>query len=161
MEEVKNHQIKILGLEEKLQVTLDIPEIKFPIRLKGKLDRIDEKDGTLRIIDYKTGSVSPTQTEIIDWPIITAEYDHSKAFQLLCYALMYHTEKPIASLEAGIISFKKLGAGLIRFATKPKKGSRTKEYAITQETLEQFTRQLERLVIEICDINIPFTEKEI
>lgn len=161
IEEAKNHQIKILGLEEKLQVTLDIPEINFPINLKGKLDRIDEKNGTLRIIDYKTGSVTPTQVEIVDWEDITADYDHSKAFQLLCYALMYHSQKPISSVEAGIISFKKLGAGLMRFATKPKKGSRSKDTTITPETLKQFTHQLKNLIVEICDVNIQFTEKEV
>lgn len=161
IKEAKNHKIKILGLEEKLQITLDIPEIDFPVRLKGKLDRIDEKDGTLRIIDYKTGSVSPTQVEIVDWEDMLLDYNQNKAFQLLCYALMYHFQNPIATLEAGIISFKKLGLGLLRFATKPKKGSRTKDNAITHETLEHFAHQLKNLILEICNPDIPIVEKEV
>lgn len=161
IEEVRNHQIKILGLEEKLQVILDIPEIDFPVRLKGKLDRIDEKDGTLRIIDYKTGSVSPTQVEIVDWENITSDYEYSKAFQLLCYVLMYHIQTPISTVEAGIISFKKLGEGLMRFATKPKKGSRTKDNTITQKTLDLFTQKLKNLIVEISNPEIPFVEKEV
>lgn len=161
IEEIKNHKIKILGLEEKLQVTLDIPEIDFPVRLNGKLDRIDEKDGTLRIIDYKTGSVSPTQVEIVDWSAITSDYECSKAFQLLCYTLMYHLKNPITTVEAGIISFKKLGTGLMRFATKPKKGSRTKDNAITQETLDLFVHELKTLILDICNPDIPFMEKEV
>ena len=161
IEEAKNHQIKILGLEEKLQVTLDIPEIHFPIHLKGKLDRIDEKDGALRIIDYKTGNATSAQVEIVDWSAITTDYDYSKAFQLLCYALMYTSQTPVSTLEAGIISFKKLGAGLMRFATKPKKGSRTKDYHITEETLTYFSAELKGLIMEICAIDVPFVEKEV
>ncbi len=161
IEVVKRHSIKLIGLEQKLLAEIQIPEIDFPIQLKGKLDRIDEMDGTLRIIDYKTGRVTSTQVEIVDWEEITSNYDNSKAFQLLCYALMYQKDVPISSLEAGIVSFKNLSAGLMRFATKPKKGSRTKDNTITQETLELFSKALKHLILEICDPNIPFVEKEV
>ncbi len=161
IEDVKRHSIKLIGLEENLQVEIQVPEIDFPIQLKGKLDRIDEMDGTLRIIDYKTGRVTSTQLEIVDWEEITSNYDYSKAFQLLCYALMYQKKVPISTLEAGIFSFKNLSAGLMRFATKPKKGSRTKDNAITQETLELFSKELKHLILEICDADIPFVEKEV
>ncbi len=161
IEDVKQHSIKLIGLEEKLQIELDVTEINFPIHLKGKLDRIDEMDGTLRIIDYKTGKVTATQVEIVDWEEITSNYDCSKAFQLLCYALMYHKENPISTVEAGIISFKNLSAGLIRFATKPKKGSRTKDNAITPKTLKLFAQELKSLILEICNPDIPFVEKEV
>lgn len=159
--EVKNHDIKIISLEGKLNITLDIPEINFEIALKGKLDRIDEKDGVLRIIDYKTGKVESKHVEIVDWEEITTEYDYSKAFQLLCYATMYNDKNPIKTIESGIISFKNLNAGLLRFATKEKKGSRNKDYPITQETLALFQVELKKLILEICNPEVPFTEKEI
>jgi len=161
IEDVKQHSIKLIGLEEKLQVELNVPEIDFPIRLKGKLDRIDEKDGILRIIDYKTGRVTSTQVEIVAWEEITSDYEYSKAFQLLCYALMHQKEATSSTVEAGIISFKNLSAGLMRFATKPKKGSRTKDHVITPEILELFAQELKKLVLEICNPDIPFLEKEV
>lgn len=161
IKETTQHQIKIIGLEEKLDILLDLPEIRYPVRLKGKLDRIDEIDGTPRIIDYKTGNVTAGQVEIVDWDETIADYEYSKAFQLLCYALMYNTNNPISTIEAGIFSFKNLNAGLLRFATKDKKGSRNRNYAITQETLAQFTVKLKELILEICDTDIPLTEKEI
>jgi len=159
--EVKNHEIKIISLEGKLNITLDIPEIDFQVVLKGKLDRIDEKDGTLRIIDYKTGKVESKHVELVDWEEITDDYNYSKAFQLLCYSLMYNNETPIETIESGIISFKNLNAGLLRFATKEKKGSRNKDYPITQETLSLFHVELKKLILEICNPEIPFTEKEV
>jgi len=161
MENFKHHRIKLLGLEEKLQVSLDIPGIDFTVNLKGKLDRIDEMDGNVRIIDYKTGKVTPAQVEIVAWEDIASNYDHSKAFQILCYTLMYHRKNPISSIEAGIVSFKNLGAGLMRFATKPSKRSRAKDTNITQATLDQFGQELSNLVLEICNPDIPFIEKEV
>jgi hypothetical protein len=160
IEQVRQHQIRIIGLEEKLETVLEIPELDFPVRLKGKLDRIDEVDGVLRIIDYKTGKVDTKNVEIADWETLTSDYDSIKAFQLLCYAFLYHAKNPIAIMEAGIFSFKNQGAGVLRFATKPKKGSRAKDYSITHETHLRFSSELKQLVLEICDMEIPFVEKE-
>ena len=160
--EAKNHQIKIVGVEENLNIQLNIPEIDFPVILKGKLDRIDEKDGMLRIIDYKTGKVESKNVEIIDWSDIATEYDFSKAFQLLCYAVMYNDKNPIKTIQSGIISFKNLNSGLLKFATKDKPGSwAKKEHNITQETLSQFNEELKKLILEICNPEIPITEKEV
>jgi len=161
IEEVKDHQIKILGLEEKLNIKIDIPELDFPVVLKGKLDRIDEKDGELRIIDFKTGKVEKSQVEIVDWEDIIMEYDRNKAFQLLCYAMMYMEKQSITTLQAGIISIKKLNEGLFNFATKESKNSRNKDTSITKDTIDQFSQQLKKLILEICDPKIPFTEKEV
>jgi hypothetical protein len=159
--EAKKHQIKIIALEQKLNVELNIPEIDFPIVLKGKLDRIDEKDGVLRIIDYKTGKVESKNVQIVDWADIITEYDYSKAFQLLCYVLMYNDKSSIDSIEAGVVSFKNLKAGLLNFATKEKKGNTAKQTSITQETLSLFVIELKKLIFEICNSKIPFTEKEV
>jgi hypothetical protein len=159
--ESKKHQIKIIGLEEKLQMQLDIPELDFPITLKGKLDRIDEKDGVLRIIDYKSGKVLTNQVEIVDWSEITEDANYGKAFQLLCYALMFNQKNSTIEIEAGIISFKNLNAGMLSFAMKEQRNSRTKNKIITQETLSQFTMELKKLILEICNPNFPFVEKEV
>ncbi len=159
--EVGQHQIKILGIEEKLHMDIHVPGLDFPVSLKGKLDRIDEKDGVIRIIDYKTGSVTGSQVEIVEWEDVIGDYNYSKAFQLLCYALMFNHIKPITSLEAGIISFKNLGSGLLKFGLKEKKGSRIKDNSITQETIAQFMDYIKILIYEIGDPQVPFTEKEV
>lgn len=161
IELVKHHEIKLIGIEQKLTIPLAVSEIDFPIRLQGKLDRIDQMDGRLRIIDYKTGKVESKHVEIVDWNSLTEEYDYSKAFQLLCYALMYSEHQPVKELESGILSFKNLNAGMLRFATKPNKASRSKEHTITTETLARFKEQLIELIKEICNRDTPLTEKEV
>lgn len=161
MEYCKNHEIRIIGIEQKLNISLAPSGVPFPVKLKGKLDRIDMFDGRLRIVDYKTGKVESKHVEVVDWDTIAQDYDYSKAFQLLCYALMYNATRPVDLLESGIISFKNLNAGLLRFATKPSKASRVKNYDITAETLALFEERLIALIQEICNVDIPFLEKEV
>ena len=115
----------------------------------------------MRIIDYKTGKVESKNVEIINWEDITTNYDYSKAFQLLCYALMFDDRNPIEAIQSGIISFKNLNGGFLKFGTKEKKGSRNKNNIITKESLTLFQIELKKLILEIFNPEIPFTEKEI
>ncbi|MEZ4809735.1 MAG: PD-(D/E)XK nuclease family protein [Allomuricauda sp.] len=153
MEQIQKHEIKILALEEKYEVQLHIPELDFPVKLKGTLDRVDEFDGTVRIVDYKTGRVEPKNVKISDWEDLLTDYDKAKAFQLLCYAYLYHKNLKAGAIIAGLYSFKNLGQGLLFFNQNGKN-----EY-IDSDMLSTFEGYLKRLVLEICNADIPFTEK--
>ncbi len=158
---IQHNTIKILALEQNLSVTFKFPELDYPIVLKGKLDRIDEENGILRIIDYKTGRVEPKNVKINNWEDCITDYSYSKAFQLLCYSVMYNSKNPISEIQAGIITFKNLNAGTLKFNTQkgPKKSA--EDVIINKETLDLFLVELKRLVLEICNPNIPFIEKEV
>ncbi len=162
--DIKNgNQIKILQVEANNDIEITIPELNFPVRITGKVDRIDEYNGMTRIIDYKTGSVQQSQVEVIDWENITSDYKkYSKSFQVLTYAYMMHKSNTIhLPVEAGIISFKNLNSGFLKFAKKENSRSRTKDTLITKDTLAAFETELKTLILEICDPKIDFTEKEI
>src|SRR5690606_12005061 len=149
---------------EKLHAHFPIKELDFPVYLKGTVDRVDEYNGKLRIIDYKTGKVEQSKVEVVEWEEITSDYDqYSKPFQILTYALMMSTQDPLPSeFEAGIISFKNLQGGFLKFCKKDKKGrGAKKETDITPQTLEDFKEQLKNLILEICDPETPFVEKEL
>ena len=78
------------------------------------------------------------------------------------YAYMMHKEHKISlPVEAGIISFKNLNAGVLKFAIKPSAKSRTKDYTITEETLLSFEKELKHLITEIFNPEIDFIEKEV
>jgi ATP-dependent helicase/nuclease subunit B len=160
----KGNTIKILQIETDLNVSIDIPELDFPVYLKGKVDRVDEYNGTMRIIDYKTGKVEQNKVEIVNWQDITTDYTrYSKSFQVLMYAYMLNRNMPFTHpVEAGIISFKNLNAGFLTFAKKDKAGAYAKkDTLITPETLDDFYTELKSLILEICNPEIPFTEKEV
>ncbi|MBT8205125.1 MAG: PD-(D/E)XK nuclease family protein, partial [Eudoraea sp.] len=112
-----------------------------------------------RILDYKTGTVKTSEVEIVSWDSLIREKEQSKAFQLLCYTLLYGRETPVNGIQAGIIPIKNPGNGPIKFATKEKRNSRTKDSWITKQVIQEFEDQLQKLIAEICDPEIPFTEK--
>ncbi|WP_298531879.1 PD-(D/E)XK nuclease family protein [uncultured Algibacter sp.] len=155
--------IKIMAIEADNQVSISIPELNFPIVLKGKVDRVDEYNGITRIIDYKTGSVLPNQVEIVNWEDITTDYKkYSKSFQVLSYAYMMQQSKILNSpFEAGIISFKNLSSGFMKFSKKESTYSRSKDSLITEETLNAFKIELTKLIRDICDPKIDFIEKDV
>ncbi|RPD96665.1 PD-(D/E)XK nuclease family protein [Aureibaculum marinum] len=151
----QGNSIKILALEKKLDLKINVEGIDFPIQLIGEADRIDELNGTKRIIDYKTGKVTQTDLNIKDWTLITKDYKHySKAFQVLFYALLYaesnHLNLNNQPLESGIISFKNLKSGFLK----------VNKSLVTQEDIDNFKTELDHLLLEIFDVNTPIIEKE-
>lgn len=155
--------IKIIAIEVDSKVPISIPEIEFLVYITGKVDRVDELNGVTRIIDYKSGKVEQNKVEIIDWDLLNTDYDkYSKTFQVLCYAYMLHHKKVVElPVEAGIISFKNLKQGFLRFNKKESTYARNKNHEITQETLQNFEVQLKNLIIEICNPYVDFIEKEL
>lgn len=156
--------LRIVQVETDLKTEIPIEELGFPVFIRGKVDRVDERNGTLRIIDYKTGKVQQNQVEVVDWDKLASDYDkYGKTFQILTYATMLDSQKSITGpAEAGIISFKNLQAGFLKFSKKDKNGrGAEKSPQIDKEVLENYKEQLKKLILEICDSEIPFQEKEI
>ena len=112
-------------------------------------------DGTLRIVDYKTGKVELKNLTFKDWDLISSEEQYSKSFQVLMYAYLYSNSKQInfntTNVESGIISFKNLKSGFMK----------VNKASIDEEIIHQFELQLNKLILEIYNLEIPFTEKEL
>ena len=114
-----------------------------------------------RIIDYKTGAVQANKVELVNWEDLTTDYDkHSKSFQVLMYAYILNNEMPFDTpVEAGIISFKNLKAGFLKFGLKEGPRSSKKDQRITQDTLNAFEVELKKLILEICNPETEFIQK--
>lgn len=153
--------IKLLHVEVSVNCPLKIPGIPFDVHLRGQIDRVDELNGKIRIIDYKTGQVNPGELEILLWEDIISDYKHSKAFQVLTYAFMLEHGTKFLEAEAGVISFKNMSEGFIRFATKEKPRGGRKYPIINNEVLNNFNKQLLLLIQEICDPEVAFKEKKV
>ncbi len=159
IKEVKQgKEIKILALEKKLSHDFKFPSFDFPIKIHGEVDRIDEVDGVIRIVDYKSGMVSLGQLKLDDFDKILTNYKYSKALQVMLYAYLY-TQKTSFNfgkpLEAGILSFKNLKAGFLPVHFT---GGKNKDTRISTEHLEVFLETLEDLFLEIYDKDKPFEE---
>lgn len=160
IEEVKKHTIEIIALEKKLTIPLNIPGLDFPVMLRGKLDRVDKVDGIVRIIDFKTGAMKASDTEIVAMEQLITQPEKSKAFQLLCYALLYGKNHAVLPLEAGMISFRNLKNSPMLFATKESARSTKKDTVIDIAGLSSFSAELHSLIAEICNPKIPFIERK-
>jgi len=157
LECVKNGDaIKILALEKTYEETLIHPDLPFPVLIKGNVDRIEERNGIIRIIDYKTGKVEKGNVSLSTWSGLTEDIKNDKIIQVLAYAFMYEKLALDQPMEAGIISFKNLKAGFMPFNFKVGKEVNT---IINKETLKDYLEQIVVLLQEILDKNIPFEEK--
>jgi len=150
--------IRILGVEQRLKFPLPVPGLDFPVYLKGTIDRVEEVNGLLRIVDYKTGLVQPSQLRIADWESLRREPERAKALQLLCYAWLFNRQSPGRELKAGVISFKNLGEGRQWFGLKT--DARQLEEHLGSESLGLFQEQLTGLLREVFDPRIPFRAPE-
>ena len=160
----QGNNIRLLQVEQRLREEFPVMELGFPVYLRGTVDRVDQINGTTRIIDYKTGKVEQNKVEIVQWEEIISDYDkYSKSFQVLLYTLLLDRSGSLEfPVEAGIISFKNMKGGFLRFAKKDKTGNGAKkDHVITKEVMEVYGAQLKSLILEICDPEVPFLEKEI
>lgn len=148
--------IIILALEAKLDVEINDPKLPYPIKIAGTVDRIENRNGKIRIIDYKTGRVEKSSLVLKQWENMALDLKNDKIIQILCYALMYSESLNGKELEAGIISFKNMKSGFLSFGIKEDKNVAT---TITAEMLENFTTEIIKLINEILDSNLKFEEK--
>lgn len=156
-ESIKNGDaIKILALEQTFERILNHPSLPFPVLIKGNVDRIEERNGTIRIIDYKTGKVEKSSVTLKSWKGLTEDIKNDKIIQVLAYAFMYEQKTELKPIEAGIISFKNLKAGFLPFNFKEDKEGNA---IINEEILSNYLEQIVLLLNEILDVEIPFEEK--
>jgi hypothetical protein len=117
IEEIKklkkeNKHLQIIALEKafETEVTFNCIGIEKKAKLTGRIDRIDKIGNTIRVIDYKTGTIKDSEVKLknID-EIIMSKNSKSKALQLLIYTVLYQQSlQANDKLQTGIISFRNL-----------------------------------------------------
>ena len=159
---------KIIGLEAgtKEGYTIDFPinieENQHSVRLKGIIDRLDIKEGIVRVIDYKTGRDSKSFGHIDD--LFSKESRDAKAiFQVFFYAYLFESNSPLAfnALEPAIFNSKELFEKKFdwRVLQKEKKSPvvAIKEW---RRYKKDFVDRLSELLHEVFDPEKPFEQTE-
>lgn len=149
----KKQEIKLIALEEEFNMPLELASLGMTINCQGKFDRVEERNGVLTIIDYKTGLVEAKQLKMNSWEALSTDYSYSKQLQLLFYSMIYMNQYELDELQAGIFSFKNIQGGLMLFSEEG-------NTIINKNTIDQFKEQLTLLLAEIIDSNQAFVEKE-
>ncbi len=161
-QDMKETPFLIAGLEAKEYSSDFVLEKDQRISVSGIIDRIDQididntSDFYVRIIDYKTGfvklntgfhkkSIQQYFDEYFEDPTLKV------GFQAYVYSFIYWQEYPDRPIKAGIYPLKQINQGVLYL----RKGE-----LLDEEKLGYFGERLQKLLTEIYNPEIPFTQAE-
>ena len=133
------------------------PGSTLQVRLKGIIDRMDCKDTTLRIVDYKTGKDKGVPASIDDlFPPTESKKRKKEAFQIMYYAYIMSMQPQFSKYS--------LAPTLLYTRTSSKPTKESIYYKLGNDVLTDFTRQcgqeyeekLKGIITEIFNPAIPF-----
>jgi hypothetical protein len=153
----------ILSLEKlhKAQIPIDINGEQKPIALKGYIDRVDEKNGVIRMIDYKSGQDKKDFNGIESLFERDSKQRNKAAMQTLFYGLLYQYENPsnVAALKPALFNLKEIFADDF----SPYLRNKTKEIREVESYLneqESFENGLRLVLEEIYNLDVPFDQTD-
>ncbi len=167
--QLENSTLTILETEGELKSNL--PTGHGDCIFYGRTDRIDQFNGLIRVIDYKTGHVSSTDLKVPVRYQSESNLDYlkkipEKALQLLLYKYMYLKENPNISPEQVIAAIHGLKyANAIEFSLTKASPTKNDNDAVTDflegcRFIPDLEVMLEAVVDEIFDSEIPFSQAE-
>lgn len=138
-----------LGSEPPVAIPVTVQDSKpFPVRIRGKADRIDRFGSEIRLIDFKTGSLKKKDLKISGWEELLNNPDKSKALQLAVYGYLYANQLNTAFPQSGIISFRHLNDGFMPLELP----GESSEWAVATGEI------LRELLTMIFDPDLPFVQ---
>ena len=128
--------VRLIALERKMEKTIILDnEQKTELKLTGIADRIDQIGNQVRIIDYKTGAVTPKKLEV-KGVSDAFKIDKEKALQMLHYHFLSDGDFPGHEVVPGIVSLRNISNGFMSVETDPSTS------AAYKESLQEFVDQL-------------------
>lgn len=172
----RGHQLAYVASEQRIDMIEPLPELGIDVRFKGFIDRLDEVDGLLRIVDYKTGSDSQTFKDWNQLYFAQEKSQHRKAIaQIFLYseAVLRLVENGRAQQEGlnwlqprhnrvqpslyqlkGMCSNKESYNPLIRFNQ-----TEIEDYA-TSEIRDSYCHELHEVLLRLFSPDVPFAQTE-
>jgi hypothetical protein len=157
----KADHLYIVSLEEKLETTIEcnINGSVKKVKIKGVIDRVDRVDGSLRIIDYKSGKCDKNKVTLKDHKtkddqtmlIEQIKKVDNFLLQLITYLKLYKDEHAEVAAEAGIISLVDLKNS--PFLLKSESGLNNNELILFYKKI------IESILEDIYNPDIPFEHK--
>lgn len=140
--------------------------IGFPVNIKGKqqevqlygiIDRVDIREGVIRIVDYKTGGDEIRYSYLDDLFERDGKKQNKAMIQTLFYTYIYEQVKGVRQVEPNLYIVRKMkNEGTLFF-----NGGRSGKVLLQAEHLEEqksdFKEHLKVLLEELFNPDIPFT----
>ena len=137
---------KILQLEKDVSNAFEIGKNRF-VKLKGIIDRVDEKDEIIRIIDYKSGKVIKKIPESLFNYFTDPVF--KEQFQAMYYAYLTRNKMPGKKIISSLLIMKNLSDGIWFLNNKE---------PFSEEQFGEFEMLLKNMLIEIFSPEIAFIQ---
>jgi len=143
-------------LESERSCSIALPTKYGNLNITGVIDRIDEKDGRLRVLDYKTGG------GLLDFAGWQEVFEHNNdkrpkyVLQTFLYGLLYKDEAKGRKIEPGIIYLREIFKDNFRTEINDKlQKCYVDDFAVYEN---EFVQNLTVCVEEIFDEKVPFSQ---
>ncbi len=162
--DLKRVPFMVKHTEVSFDYPLSIPTVDGPqnIRLKGNIDRVDEKDGIVRMVDYKTGGDKGKFRSLEQLFEPHGNQLNKGALQTLIYALMFSKTHPeYGNFEPALVVLRSMNKDhtdqvlLEETATKNKLDS-----AQMPAYLPEVEAGIRSVLTELFDPEVPFDQTE-
>lgn len=143
----------------KESIEIDTSEGKLSVNIGGTIDRMDSKDGTLRIVDYKTGGL-PKTPENIGQLFTPSENRPGYIFQTFLYAAIMCRKQPLKVAPALLYIHKAASdtySPVIEMGAPRQPKIPVVNFALYED---DFREHLQALLNEIFNPQEPFTQTD-
>ncbi len=140
-------------------VKITTPSGELPLAVGGRVDRMDSKEGKLRIVDYKTGG-EPKPAESIAQLFTPSEKRPGYIFQTFLYASILCRRQPLEVMPSLLYIHKASSpdySPVIEMKTVGRGKAPVTDFSLYET---EFRERLVQLLQEIYNPNEPFTQTE-
>lgn len=140
---------QILTLEQKVEATVSFPlkGQEASVKIFGYIDRVDEKDGVVKIIDYKTGSDKLTFKDVPELFNSDGKYINKALVQTLLYTYVYEQYAGKTAVEPNLYVVKTMSQDGTWF----KSGKQSLAGDYLEELKPQFLEELRKKLTELFE----------
>lgn len=141
------------------KLTIQTGQGSLTLRLGGTIDRMDAKEGTLRIVDYKTGG-SPKTPATIEQLFTPSETRPNYIFQTFLYAAIMSRKQSLMVAPALLYIHRAASESyspVVEMGEPRKPKIPVNNFAFFED---EFRERLQALLEEIFNEKVPFTQTE-
>lgn len=156
LERIKKYELTISSLENQLSCVLPVQAFgrTIQVKIRGKADRIQQRNDKIEIIDYKTGKVEEMKSEKIS--VIHEDPKQEKLNQILCYAFMAAEGEeliPLNKIRPAMQPLKSWQKGLVFIDNH-------EDFEISAEQLFEYKEQLQMVIQKLLNTQFDFVPEE-